>query len=453
MTDVTTTTAGPPAAPWALGAGFLLSIVLVAIESISLSTVMPQISADLKGLELYGWASSAFMLSGLFGAVLTGLVFDRRGIAAGAALSLTLLGAGLVVVGLAPSMLILVGGRFIEGLGVGGLNVLPFAVLNAAYRGAAQARMLAALAFAWLIPGLAGPWLASQIAELWSWRAVVWCLVALLVIVTPLCVVPLRAIRTAGNTPARKRQLGYASGLVLFTGLLLEGLRRTDLLAVPLVALGGLGLVWAWKPLFPSGILHLRGGLPAALALRGGLAYAMMGTSPFLTLALTRVHGLSLEQAGWMLSIGSISWTLGASLQARLERLHHPKTRLNRIGWAACGVTTGLLVVLDSMTGLLPIWAAYLGWFSVGVCMGVGYNSNSLYALASVPPEQSGQLSSQMANMETIMVGIATGIGGALIARIQPTSTAITLILGLNILVSLLPWLAVQRQRLAAASG
>lgn len=430
-----------------LGPGLLLAITIVALESVAMSTVAPEIARDLRGLSLYGWVSSAFMLACLTGAVLTGLVADRRGLAGSAGLALGLLGAGLVLVGFAPGMEVLIAGRILEGLGVGGLNALPFAVIGRAYQGPAQARMLGAVAFAWMIPGLVGPWLAAQLAEVWTWRAVMWSLGALLAVAAPLCVLPLRSLPAGAGDRGGKRLLIYAVTLPVATGLLLEGLRRADLLSVPLVLLGVLGTAWAARPLFPPGILSLRPGLSAALGLRAAMAWAMMGTSPFLTLALQQLHGLNATQAGLILTVGGISWTLGANLQAWIERRYGEDTRRSRVAWAAVVLSGGVLLTLGGLTGPLPLWTVFAGWFIAGVGMGVGYNSNSLYALSTAPQGQGGALSGQLANVEVLAVAAAAGLGGALIAQVQPTAQALTLILLLNLGVSLVPWLAVRRLR------
>lgn len=49
------------APPPALGAGLLLVVLAVAFESMAVGTVLPRVAEDLRGLNLYGWASSAFL--------------------------------------------------------------------------------------------------------------------------------------------------------------------------------------------------------------------------------------------------------------------------------------------------------------------------------------------------------------------------------------------------------
>ncbi|WP_415791427.1 MFS transporter, partial [Deinococcus saxicola] len=106
-----------PAVPRTLSLGLVLVVLIVAFESMAVSTVLPRVAEQLSGLALYGWASSAFLLSSLFGAVLGGVLADRRGLAYGAVLALVLFALGLLVGAASPTMLVFVLGRLIQGLG------------------------------------------------------------------------------------------------------------------------------------------------------------------------------------------------------------------------------------------------------------------------------------------------------------------------------------------------
>jgi len=436
--------AAPSHPPRALGAGLLIVILVVAFESAAVGTMMPRVATELRGLGLYGWASSAFMLANLLGAIVAGLLTDRRGAAWGAGLGLGLFGIGLGLLALAPTMPLIVAARVVEGLGVGGLAALPFVVIPAAYAGQAQARMLAAVSSMWLVPGLIGPPLASAVAEAWSWRVVFGGLAGLLVLAAPLCLLPLRTLPRSSAPKSSKRILWPALALLLAAAALIEGLRRPDALGAALTVAGLVGVVIAMRPLFPAGLWTLRPGLPSALAVRGFIAFAQMGLGPFMTLALRRLHDLSLRDAGWIISIGGIAWTTGAWLQAQLEKKYGPGSRLARIRGGAAVLTAGLVLAALGVLGPLPVWAAYLGWLVAGTGMGVAYNSNSLWAMSHVSTEERGQLSGQWANIEVLMVALSAGIGGALVARL-PLTQALTLAFGMCILASLVPWAAARR--------
>ncbi|GBF08246.1 major facilitator superfamily protein [Deinococcus aerius] len=432
------------APPPALGAGLLLVVLAVAFESMAVGTVLPRVAEDLRGLNLYGWASSAFLLSSLVGAVLFGTLADRRGLAFAATLGLAVFALGLLVAGAAPGMGVFVLGRLVQGLGAGGLGALPFAVISARYPESARAPMLAAVSGAWLLPALVGPLVASLIADAWSWRAVFWGLVPALALVAPLCVLPLRG---GGREPVRAGGglLWPALGLALGAGLLVEGLRRPDLLALPLVLLGGGGVGLASRRLFPRGMWRLAPGLPAMLMVRGWAAFALLGANSFLPLALHEGRGLSLTQAGWVLSVGGATWTLGSWVQSGLERRFGPGSRPLRIRLGMVVVTAGLTVTALAALGHLPLWGAYAGWFVAALGMGVGYNSNSLLALSSAGPREAGGLSAQLANIEVLMTAVAAGGAGALIVRAQPLHTAFALAFLVALLGSLVAWVGAAR--------
>jgi len=441
----------------------LLVVLIVAFEAMAVSTVLPRVAADLQGLSLYGWASSAFLLSSLFGAVFTGLLSDRRGLAVGATVSLVVFALGLLVAGLAPNMPAFVLGRLVQGLGAGGLGLLPFAVITSRYPEQARARMLAAVSSAWLIPALTGPLIASLIADVWSWRAVFWGLLPVLVLGAPLCVLPLRRVPQSPENSDRggggaaslvsRRVLWPALGLSVASGALIEGLRRPDVWGLILIAAGLAGVALTSRFLFPAGLWQARRGLPAALAVRGLAAFALLGTNSFLPLALHELRGLTLTQAGGLLSIGGATWTLGSWVQAQLERRFGSQTRPARVRAGMLGVLTGLLLTTAGVLGGLPLWSAYVGWFVACLSMGIGYNSNSLFALATVDSEGqgAGELSGQLANIEVLMVALAAGAGGALIARAAPLSTAFALAFAVTLVGAVLARLVAVRLQVRSA--
>ena len=124
----------------ALTLGLVLTITLVGFEALAISTVMPIVARELGGLELYGWVFSAFFLGSLIGIVVVGGVIDRGGLAVPFAAGLGLFAIGLLVGGLAPSMPVLVGARFVQGLGAGTIQPIAYvAIGRTPPRGAAAA--------------------------------------------------------------------------------------------------------------------------------------------------------------------------------------------------------------------------------------------------------------------------------------------------------------------------
>src|ERR1700722_8286209 len=164
----------------ALTVGLVLTITFVASEALAVVTVMPVVARDLGGLRLYGWVFSGFMLGSVVGIVAAGREADRRGPALPFVAGLVLFGAGLLTAGLAPSMIVLVPGRALQGVGAGAVPAVAYASIGRSLAGPYRARMMAVLSTAWVAPGLAGPAVAAEVAHAFGWR---WVFLGLLPVV------------------------------------------------------------------------------------------------------------------------------------------------------------------------------------------------------------------------------------------------------------------------------
>ena len=149
----------------ALTLGLVLTITLVGFEALAISTVMPIVAKELGGLELYGWVFSAFFLGSLIGIVVVGGAIDRGGLAVPFAAGLGLFAIGLLIGGLAPSMPILVGARFIQGLGAGTIQPIAYVAIGRTLPESLRPRMFATLSTAWVLPGVIGPAIAGTVGE------------------------------------------------------------------------------------------------------------------------------------------------------------------------------------------------------------------------------------------------------------------------------------------------
>ena len=156
----------------ALTLGLLLTITLVGFEALAIATVMPIVVRELGALELYGWVFSAFFLGSLIGIVVVGGAIDRGGLALPFGAGLGLFAVGLLVGGLAPSMIVLVGARFVQGLGAGAIQPIAYVAIGRTLSESLPPRMFATLSTAWVLPGVIGPAIAGTVGETTGWRYV-----------------------------------------------------------------------------------------------------------------------------------------------------------------------------------------------------------------------------------------------------------------------------------------
>src|SRR5204863_1522037 len=85
---------------------------------------------------------------------------------------------------------------------------------------------------------------------------------------------------------------------------------------------GALGVILAapaLKTLLPDGIFSVRSGLPAAVALRGLLAFGFFGSEALIPLGLSTQRGLPPSLVGLSLTAGALAWVLGSWVQDRAE--------------------------------------------------------------------------------------------------------------------------------------
>jgi MFS family permease len=401
----------------AMSVGVLMSVTVVAFQSLGVGTVMPAVARDLGGLERYGWAFSAFMLAGLVGSVAAGQDADRAGPVRGYLAAVLSFAAGSVLAAAASSWDLLLAGRALEGLGAGALVVVTYASASRAYPPAMYGRMLALMSSAWVLPSLAGPAVAGLVADHTTWRWVFVLLLPFLPVAVALTLPGLRAL--ARPEPAAPgRRLPQALALAAGIGLFLAGLETDPLALLAVLAAAGLALALpALRHLLPEGTLRAARGLPSGIAVRGLLAVAFLGCDAFMPLALTELHDFSSARAGLVISAASLSWSLGSFLQARLDRHDGGAGRPRRLLAGLAVLLTGIAV---TAAGLLadgvPIGFAVAGWAVAGLGIGIGYPSIGAIVLAEAPGGEEGGVSAALQLSETIGVAVFTGVGGALIA-------------------------------------
>lgn len=397
----------------ALTVGLVFTITLVAFESLAVATIMPAVEDDLGGLGLYGWVFSAFFLGSLVGVVVAGQTTDHRGPATAYLMGLGLFVIGLLLGGFAPSMLVLVLARAIQGFGAGAVPATAYATIGRAYPEDIRPRMFAILSTAWVVPGLLGPGLSSAVSSAVGWRWVFLGLVPLSLASGWMAYRPLRTLDVEGGERAESR-VGGALRVAGGAGFVLAGLTAESVLvAAPLVLAGAALGMPAFLALVPKGTMRARPGLPAATLARGVLTFAFFGADAYIPLAIDDVRGASAWWAGAVLTASALSWTAGSWVQERL---------VNRVG-ARRFVGTGLAILAAgiAMTGLVlwqsvPLWVIAVAWTVAGFGIGMSYAPISLVVLREAPPGHEGAATAGMQLTDLLGVSLGTGLGGAAVA-------------------------------------
>lgn len=402
----------------ALTVGVVLTITLVASEALAVTTILPAVEKDLGDIYLYGWVTSAFVLSSLIGIVVAGEQVDRWGPARPYAFGLTLFVTGLVVAGAAPSMLVLVAARVLQGLGAGVIPPVAYTAIGRSLPPTLRPRMFAVLSTAWVVPGLVGPGLSALVAEAVGWRWVFAGLVPLVMIAAGLALPSLRAVpppdaladNRAERTPTR---LPLALRLAAGTGLALSALTARSLVSIPIGVVGAVLAVTALRRLLPAGTVRARAGLPAAVLCRGLLTFAFFGADAYVPLAVTGVRHHSTTVAGIAVTTATLSWTAASWVQAHLASRWSGR-RLVGIGFVL--LAAGISAVGATLVTTVPFAVIFGGWAAAGFGIGLSYAPISLIVLHEAPEGSEGAATSAMQLSDNLGFALGAGLGGVAVA-------------------------------------
>ena len=395
-----------------LTAGLLLLEALIAVESLVVATIMPDVRRELGQVQLYGLAFSASPLATFASIPIAGRAADRYGPSRVLPFMLGVFALGLIVAGLAPSMPVLILGRLLQGAGAGALYSVSLGTVAKTFPDRLRPRVLALLASMWILPGLVGPpfgaLLASTIGWRWAFAAPVpvllfaWILIAPALGETPIA-----------TEPDKHLPIRAPLQLMLGAGLFLTGLTLISPLGIGLVVGGIVIALPALTDIVPRGTLRGAPGLPAAAAAAFLLSAAFLGVDSFITLMLTGIRGVSLAEASIVVTAATVSWAAGSFWQSsRAERIR--PSRLVLVGtWL---ITIGIAAVAGGLIDSVPIVVPYIGWGLAGLGMGIAFPTVPLSVMRAAEDENQAEELSSTLLMDTLGMAVGAGLGGGCIA-------------------------------------
>ena len=399
--------------------GLLALVTMFAFEAVAVSLAMPSVARALDGETLYPVAVVGLMTAAIVGMVLGATWSDARG----PALPITVGGlgfvAGLLVSGLAGSMELFVAGRLLQGLASGAAMTAMYVAVGDAYPTRLRTRVFSLFATAWVLPSIAGPFVAGALVDVLGWRSV-------FLVVAGFATLSTLAVRVSltGHLATRAAALVWGRrpvfAVVAAAGVLALHLAghgsgsRTGLLLLAGLA----ALAVSVGVLLPRGTVRATPGLPAVVATRGIFGGAFVCAEMFIPLVLQQESGYSPTVAGLVLMVGALGWTAGSSYAGKHGR---PATfdrllRLAALALLAGAVVTAALVTVDQHP-LAAGAVATLGFAAMAVGMGLGSPLTSTLALDLAPVGRQGESGSAIQMSDALGQSVAAGLVGAVFAR------------------------------------
>ncbi|PES91330.1 MFS transporter [Priestia megaterium] len=150
--------------------GLMIGIIFSELDETVVNTAMPTIIRDLGGLSMYGWVAGIYMLAlSAFMPILGKLadLFSRKKVYFA---SMAFFIGGSIICGLSHSMIMLLIGRGIQGLGAGGLMPLAMTISIDLFPVEQRAKVQAFMGPVMFIPMLLGPLMGGFFVDQASWH-------------------------------------------------------------------------------------------------------------------------------------------------------------------------------------------------------------------------------------------------------------------------------------------
>jgi MFS family permease len=274
------------------------------------ATVLPSAIAEIGGLAIYAWASTAYAVGSILGSAGSSVVALKVGMRRGVLLAVGVFVAGAAICATAPSMPVVVVGRAVQGLGSGVLIAAAHSLVRELFPESLWQRMLTAISCAWAIPALGGPVVGGVLAGLGLWRAAFWAMTPIALVAGALA---LSILPRAETHDARATRVPFGRlALICLSVLCIGSIANTGATHVRAALFAGAVasvIVMlrfdgrATTRLFPTGMLSLR--------TRIGQAFYMvfllgMSTTPggvYVPLLVQVLHDVTPAAAGYLYAV------------------------------------------------------------------------------------------------------------------------------------------------------
>ena len=392
------------------------SILAPAFGAFITATILPSAIAEIGGLAIYAWASTAYAVGSILGSASSSVVALTVGMRRGILLAVGVFVTGAAICATAPSMTMVVAGRGVQGVGGGILIASAHSLVRELFPETLWQRMLTVISCAWAIPALGGPVVGGVLAGLGLWRAAFWVMapIALAAGAFTWSILPRSERHERRTTRVPFGRLALICAGVLCIGAIgntRSGAARVALFVAAVVAVGSMLRLDGRSPtrLFPTGMLS-----PGT---RIGRAFYMvfllgMSTTPggvYVPLLVQVLHDVTPAGAGYLYAVQSLSWTTGTLLSARV-----PPARARTVIVLGPALTATGFAGLFFTIGSGPLVAIAASLMLVGIGIGTCWAHIGAAILSSARPDEGALTAAMIPSTQLFAVALGAALSGVI---------------------------------------
>lgn len=393
----------------------MLATALVAIDATILATAVPSVVEDLGGFEAFPWLFSAYLLSQAVLVPVYAKLADMVGRKPILLFGIGAFAVGSILCALAPTMLMLIVFRAVQGIGAGAILPGVMTIIGDIYSVEERARIQGYIGSVWAVASVAGPALGGVFSQYAGWPWIFWINVPLGLLAAWLLI---RGFRE--KIERRRHRIDYAGSALLTVGLTLlllaileGGLAWEWTSPISLGLFGAAGLVFvafvlverrAAEPVLPLSVITRRIVLTTSLT-AAVVGIVLLGVTSFAPTYLQTSAGADPLLAGLAVAALTLGWPIASTFSGRIYL---------RIGFRATILIGAAITVLGGI--FLAVSAPFPSLALVaGACLLMGFglgfvaSPSLVVAQASVPWHERGVVTGLNAFLRTLgsTVGVA----------------------------------------------
>jgi MFS family permease len=356
----------------------ILSILLggVLVQSMNvlmLATVLPSIVAELGGVAMLSWPTTAYLASSIVAASCAGILANVAGARIVYCAGVTTFGLGALICSIATAMDWIVVGRLIQGFGGGLEAAVAYVLVRGTFPQSVWSRTIALMSTSWSLSVMIGPLVGGMFARFGSWRAafVATALAAGGLAIGARFILPPTTDRNhSSRVPAaRVALICLAIAGTSLASVVASSLFKLGLLVAAVVSLAAMLRLnrFAPTPMLPRDAFSWRTQTGVGMWLALLLCITFSPLQIYMPMFLQQLHGFDPLAAGFSVATASLAWT-AASLATAGASGPWPD-RLIMIGPAIMGLSLTMIACLaPHSTAWLLIPAIALLGAGMGQC-------------------------------------------------------------------------------------
>jgi MFS family permease len=397
------------------------AIGLEALEFYVTTSLMPSIVRDIGGLPLLAWTTSLFVAAIVLGSIVVVIRPKSVNLNQVYVLGALVFAVGCVIVGLAPDMVVVLIGRFVQGFGAGLLVTMGYSFIRFVYPAGMQNAASAFYTSLWGVSTLLGPTLGGLFSagSMWRWAFLLLIPLALIMAFSAPRLLP------PGEDDSPGQPVPFMQIALIVAGILLvsfAGTAERDVTRIVLMLAGAAALaaLLVGERRLASSLLPRCGTFisqPIGQAyLAMSLLIVVLNSDIYVPYFLQTLHAIPPLFAGYLTALVATGWTAAGLLTASWQGRSAKRAILVGPAMIFLSVLTLAFAIgrSDPQADLGVVFAICLCLFGMGMGVGFGWAHLVSIGLTRIDPGEADKASAAINLVQSLAAAFGSAIAGVI---------------------------------------